>query len=80
MIDANILSVDEAWDAHVDEEMGYDSVRMKDHGNRDTLTHDELDERYDEIMDGNGESSNPFGSGSARVDDSNRKSAFKESI
>ncbi|CCG80723.1 protein of unknown function [Taphrina deformans PYCC 5710] len=70
------LDVDEAWDTHVDEEMGYDSVRMHDNS-RKSLTHEELDDRYDEVMDG-GEPSNPFGSGSTST--KKHTSAFREGM
>lgn len=53
--------------------MGYDSVRMANTTQKETMTHEELDDRYEEVMgDGEG-SSNPF-------DDpaSSRRSAFKE--
>lgn len=69
-------SVDEAWDSHVDEEMGYDSVRLQSGTQKEGMTHEELDDRYEEIMgDGEATTTNPF-------DDpaNNRKSAFKEGI
>lgn len=70
-------SVDEAWDSHVDEEMGYDSVRMHSATNntKDGLSHEELDDRYEQVMEG-GESSNPFGSGSTST--KKHTSAFRE--
>lgn len=75
MIDSE-CSVDEAWDSHVDEEMGYDSVRMQGSQRKDSLSREELDDRYEEVMDGGG-ASNPFGSGSTSV---KHQSNFKEDM
>lgn len=69
--------MDEAWDSHVDEEMGYDSVRMQEQQGtlrKESLSHEELDERYEEVMEG-GAVSNPFGSGSTST---KHQSAFQE--
>lgn len=69
-------SVDEAWDSHVDEEMGYDSVRLQNNTTKEGMTHKELDDRYEEVMgDGEEAAVDPFN------DPANaRQSAFKESI
>lgn len=61
-------SVDEAWDSHVDEEMGYDAVQLKHSAAGQQLSRDELDERYESVMDPQSSSSNPFGSGSSRIE------------
>ncbi|ORY77718.1 hypothetical protein BCR37DRAFT_119937 [Protomyces lactucae-debilis] len=84
------LDVDEAWDTHVDEEMGYDQSRSKDQrlqsgrGMSGRLSHEELDDRYESVMDGGDDDErNPFGSGAYDAGDvsptnDHRKSAFKE--
>lgn len=67
------LSVDEAWDARVDDEMGYDGVRLQ---NKEPVSHSELDRRYDQVMEGG--SSDPFAD--PQNNDPSKKSLFREEM